>query len=66
MNRLASIDLAAEESGKLDHESHLHCLTSPIIADLPLISMRSPPLSLDFAASEVCFVKLLNYTGSCY
>ena len=56
MNGVASSDLAVEENNKLDHESHLQRLTSPIIADLPLISMRSPPLSLDFAASEVCMI----------
>ena len=49
----SSENMAMEEDNKLDHESHLQRLTSPIIADLPLISMRSPPLSLDFAASEV-------------
>lgn len=54
MNGVASVaGLAMEENGKLEHESHLHRLTSPIIADLPLMSMRSPPLSLDFTASEV-------------
>ena len=54
MNGVASIaGLSTEENGKLEHESHLHRLTSPIIADLPLMSMRSPPLSLDFTASEV-------------
>lgn len=50
-----SIDFSsAEESAKLERDTHLHGLTSPIIADLPLMSMRSPPLSLDFTASEVC------------
>ena len=54
MNGVASSDLSLEEGSKMqDHESHLQRLTSPIIADLPLMSMRSPPLSLDFAASEV-------------
>lgn len=56
VNGVASSDnMAMEADNKLDHESHDHLqrLTSPIIADLPLISMRSPPLSLDFAASEV-------------
>ena len=54
MNGVASSDYAVEESqNKMDHESHLQPLMSPIIADLPLISMRSPPLSLDFVASEV-------------
>lgn len=54
MNGVSSVaGLAMEENGQLEHESHLHRLTSPIIADLPLMSMRSPPLSLDFTASEV-------------
>ncbi len=57
VNGITSSDIAAvEEDNKLNHESHLQRLTSPIIADLPLISMRSPPLSLDFAASEVCMI----------
>ena len=46
-----------------DHESHLQRLTSPIIADLPLMSMRSPPLSLDFAASEVRIILTMMQSG---
>ena len=60
MNGVTSSDYAVEENqNKLDHDSHLQRLTSPIVADLPLISMRSPPLSLDFAASEVKFIEII-------
>jgi hypothetical protein len=56
----SSSDISAvEEDNRLNHESHLQRLTSPIIADLPLMSMRSPPLSLDFAASEVCMIIII-------
>ena len=57
----SSSDISLEGSGKMESEPHFHGLTSPIIADLPLISMRSPPLSLEFTASEVR--KLLQLIG---
>lgn len=54
MNGAVSADFVVTmEENKLEHSSHLHRLTSPIIADLPLTSMRLPPLPLDFTASEV-------------
>ena len=52
----SSIDLTIEENGKMDCQDspHLNCLTSPLVADLPLVSMRSPPLSLELSVSDVC------------